>query len=312
MCKELGDVIFYPEIKVYRSLPFKKYLHEVNLKNTVFLTSKDSRTPSKRHLKYLRFHTCLKLNIYLKSKVYFYKKKNGTNYNGQLVSYHKGNGYKILYREIENYRYPYIHVGVLEQFEYSPYNSCLIARFFNYKLNYHFYIRAVDTFKVGDIIGTIKYPTERGDTGNIINIMIGQPIHNINLKGSNNVSRAAGTYAMILQKYTNYSLVRFPSNKLYYIPSNSQATLGKLSNEKYRLTNLGKAGRKRWLGKRPHVRGVAMNPIDHPHGGGEGKTSGGHSTSVSPWGKPTKQIKKKKESYCAKNRRKVCLRKEIQ
>lgn len=311
MCKELAPRIYYPETKIYRNLPFKKYLHEINMKNTIFLTGKDSRSPGKRHIKYLRFHTCIKINNFLKSKVYFYKKKLGRNNKGELVSFYKGGGYKVLYREIENIRNPFIHCGVVEQFEYNPYMSCMLARIFNYKLNYHFYIRSVIDFKIGDIINTVKYPRNIGDTGKIINMVIGQPIHNINLKNSNNVARSAGTYAMIIQKYKNYSLVRFPSNKLYYIPSNSQATLGRLSNHEYHLINLSKAGRKRWLGKRPHVRGVAMNPIDHPHGGGEGKTSGGHSTSVSPWGKPTKQIKKKKKSYCAKNRDKVCLKQKL-
>jgi large subunit ribosomal protein L2 len=142
-------------------------------------------------------------------------------------------------------------------------------------------------------------------------MVLGKQVHNITLNNSNNIARSAGSFSSVLQKYINYCLVRFPSQKLYYVSSNSQATIGRVANLQHKLINLGKAGRTRWLGKRPHVRGVAMNPIDHPHGGGQGKTSGGHSTSVSPWGKPTKQIKKKIMLNYAKNRKYVTLKAKI-
>lgn len=294
-----------------KDLFFKRRLKEVTPNNIIKIDKKLGTTPGKRHFKYYRKHQCLKINNYLKSKVKFYKKSLGRTTTGQLVSFYHCSGYKRLYRQIENIRYPRINYGMIEQLEYNPNHSCLLARIFNSELNYHFYIRAVEGLKVGNYIQTSNVVKEPGDSANIINIMIGQPINNINLKNTNNIARSAGTYAMILQKYSNYCLVRFPSQKLYYLPSNSQATLGRLSNSKHKLINLAKAGRSVWFGKRPHTRGVAMNPIDHPHGGGQGKTSGGHSTSVSPWGKPTKQIKKKKESYCAKNRKKVTLQKEL-
>lgn len=290
---------------------YKKRLKEITPNNIIKIDKKLGTTPGKRHLKYYRKHQCLKLNNYLKSKVKFYKKSLGRTTSGQLVSFYHCSGYKRLYRQIDNIRYPRINLGMIEQLEYNPNHSCLLARIFNSELNYHFYIRAVEGLKVGNYIQTSDIVKEPGDSANIINIMIGQPINNINLKNTNNIARSAGTYAMILQKYSNYCLVRFPSQKLYYLPSNSQATLGRLSNSKHKLINLAKAGRNVWFGKRPHTRGVAMNPIDHPHGGGQGKTSGGHSTSISPWGKPTKQMKKKKESYCAKNRKKVTLQKEL-
>jgi large subunit ribosomal protein L2 len=310
--KSTSEVILNPKIiSIIPNIPFKKDLFEINSENILFYSSKDSRSPGKRHFKYIRLHRYIKKNYFLKSKVKFYKKKLGRNYKGRLVSYYKGGGFKILHREIDENRNPYIHRGIIEQFEYSPYNSSILARIYNPHLNYHFYVRAADGFKVGEPIFTYKRTINPGDASKIKNITIGQPIHNINLKNTNNIARSAGTFAIILQKYFNYSLIRFPSNKLYYVPSNSQATLGRVSNKKYHLINLAKAGRKRWYGLRPHVRGVAMNPIDHPHGGGQGKTSGGHSTSVSPWGKPTKQIKKKKLLYCAKNRKKIVLKKEI-
>lgn len=287
---------------------YKSTLLDITSKNLLFLSDKISRTPTKRNYKFLKKHIFLRKNIFLKSKVNFFKKSLGRSKNGQLVSYYHGGAYKTLYRNIDNIRYPKIHQGVIEQIEYNPNHSSLLARVFNSFLNYHFYIRAVEGLKVCDIINTKNNPYYLGDSSLISNMFIGQFINNINLSNSNNIARASGTSAKILQKYINYCLVRFPSEKLYYVPSNSQATLGRISNVQHKLINLGKAGRSRWLGNRPHVRGVAMNPIDHPHGGGQGKTSGGHSTSVSPWGKPTKQIKKKKMLNFSKNRKVVNLK----
>lgn len=291
---------------------YKLDLREINSSDLNDISFKPKRTPSKRNFKFLRQHKYIKKNNFLKTKVKYYKKSIGRNLKGQLVSFHHSKGYRRLYRKIDNIRYTRIHSGMIEQIEYNPNHSCLLARIYNPELNYHFYIRAVEDLIVGNYIKTSESPRLPGDTGNLLTLDIGKPINNIHLKNSNNIARSAGTFAAILQKYTNYCLLRFPSQKLYYVPSNSQATLGRLTNSKYRLINLGKAGRNRWFGKRPHVRGVAMNPIDHPHGGGEGKTSGGHSTSISPWGKPTKQIKKKKMLNCAKNRKKVTLKLEIQ
>jgi large subunit ribosomal protein L2 len=136
--------------------------------------------------------------------------------------------------------------------------------------------------------------------------MLNKPIHNISLNNTNNIARSAGSSGLILQKYLNYSLVQFPSKKRFYILTKTQATMGQLTNPQKKLCNLGKAGRNRWLGRRPHVRGVAMNPIDHPHGGGQGKTSGGQP-SVSPWGKPTKQIKHRKFAWFSRNKQKIKL-----
>lgn len=291
-------------------ITYKSKLLEISSKNLLFLSDKISTTATKRNYKFLKQHISIRKNNFLKTKVKFFKKSLGRSENGQLVSYYHGGGFKTLYRNIDNIRYPRIHQGIIEQIEYNPNHSSLLARVFNSFLNYHFYIRAVEGLKVCDFINTKNNPSYLGDSGIIVNMLIGQPINNINLGNSNNIARASGAAGKILQKYTNYCLVRFPSEKLYYIPSNSQATLGRISNLQHKLINIGKAGRSRWLGNRPHVRGVAMNPIDHPHGGGQGKTSGGHSTSVSPWGKPTKQMKKKKFLNFSINRKVVRLKQE--
>jgi len=265
------------------------------IQNYLILREKAAHTPSKRHVRFLKRSFSLRKNIYLKSKVSFFKKRLGRSSNGQLVSFYHGGGFKKLYRKIENIRYSMIHQGIIEQIEYNPNHPILLVRIFNPLLNYHFYIRSVENFKIGLYIKTNVKHSTIGDCAKLLYLFTGKAIHNINLNNTNNIARAAGVFATILQKYKNYCLMRFPSQKLYYVPTESQATYGRLSNSQHQLSNLGKAGRRRWLGIRPHVRGVAMNPIDHPHGGGQGKTSGGHSTSVSAWGKPTKQIKKKKK-----------------
>jgi large subunit ribosomal protein L2 len=294
-----------------KQLIYKYKLSNITIKNLLFLSEKVSRTPSKRNYKFLRQHIYIKKNNFLKTKTYLYKKQIGRTLNGQLVSFYHSNGFKKIYRLIDNLRYERIHCGAIEQFEFNPNNSSFLARVFNNELNYHFYIRAIDGLQIGDKIFTKKIPLKIGDSGLLMNMLLGKQIHNITLKNSNNIARAAGSYASILQKYRNFCLIRFPSKKLYYVPSRSEATIGRIANLQHKLINLGKAGRNRWLGKRPHVRGVAMNPIDHPHGGGQGKTSGGHSTSVSPWGKPTKQIKKKKILNFAKNRKYVTLKAKL-
>jgi large subunit ribosomal protein L2 len=283
-------------------------LQNFSAKTLLLLSEKHASTPGKRSYKYLKRHTFLKKNFFLKTKVNFIKKALGRTKNGQLVAFYHSAGYKKLYRNIDNIRYERLHKGIVEQLEYNPTHTSLLARIYNRELNYHFYIRAIDNLHVGDPIDTTRSPNYLGDSSTLRNMAVGKSIHNITLKNSNNIARAAGTFAAILQKYSNYCLVRFPSHKLYYVPSRSEATLGRVANLQHKLISLGKAGRNRWLGNRPHVRGVAMNPIDHPHGGGQGKTSGGHSTSVSPWGKPTKQIKKKEFLIWSKNRKKITFK----
>jgi len=293
-----------------------KLLYKINKnrilpKQLILLNYKDSKTPSKRHFRNLfRFYT-LKKNNYLKKKVFFYKKKLGRTSNGQLVSFYREAGFKKKYRQIENIRNPLIHQGIIESFEYNPTHSILLARVYNSLINYHFYIRSPLDITIGAYIYTESNNFTNGDCNIIKNILSGISIHNINYNNTNNIARASGVFATIIQKYYDYTLIKFPSKKLLYLSSKSQATCGKLFNTQYRLINLGKAGRKRWLGFRPHVRGVAMNPIDHPHGGGQGKTSGGHSTSVSPWGKPTKQIKHKLPLNVSKNKKKIKISKKI-
>jgi len=286
-------------------------------KDVLKLKTPNVRTPSKRHVQYVRFRYGLNKNIFLKSQVKYIKKKFGKGLTKQIILRFRERGTKKLYRNIENYRISKLHCGIIEQFEYNPTHTALLARVYNPKINYHFYIRASLNLKIGSSIYTNTNPNSRydiernGACGTLLNICAGLHLNNINIKNSNGIARSAGCYAVLVQKYLNYCLVRFPSLKIYYVPSSSQATLGRVSNELYNLQVLGKAGANRWKGKRPHVRGVAMNPIDHPHGGGEGKSSGGQSTSVSLWGKPTKQIKKKKFLVYSKNHKDIKSKEKV-
>ena len=279
-------------IRNRRSKKLKRYLKY----NIIKLLKKKSLTPSKRNFKYLFKDPLLKINSFLKLNVLKFNKSIGKSF-GSIVCRFRSFGIKKRYRFIENIRISKIHEGILEQIEYNPTHTSLLARIYNSNLNYHFYIRYPDGIKLGFYIRS-NFNDEVSRTGdcNILkNLIINRPIHNLNLFNKLNIARSAGTFCLILQKYTNYCLIRLPSKKTLYLSTLSQATMGRLSNRGYKLTTIGKAGRNRWLGFRPKVRGVAMNPVDHPHGGGEGKTSGGVKTSVSLWGKPTKQIKKKKK-----------------
>lgn len=274
----------------------------------------DKRTPSKRHIQRIKYLKGLNKNNFLKSKVNFIKKKLGHGTNKHIICRFRQAGSKKLYRNIENIRLPKLHYGLVEAFEYNPTHTALLARIYNDTLNYHFYIRAPLELELGSTIYT-SYKSEIegiGYCGKLLNIRIGSRIHNININNCNSIARSAGSFGIILEKYLNYCLVKFPSLKLYYVPASSQATIGSLSKTLHNLTILGSAGINRLKGRRPHVRGVAMNPIDHPHGGGEGKTSGGKSTSVSLWGKPTKNIKKKKKLSYSKNRKSLKITEKIE
>jgi large subunit ribosomal protein L2 len=299
----------------YNFINLKNYFYNYNVYDLLTLISKKPQTPGKRHLKLLVRNFILLKNFPLKSKIFLFRKSLGKNSKGQIVSYHHQVGLKRRPREVVKYRLNNIHQGIIEQIEYNPNHSALIARVYNSEINYHFYIRKPEGLKVGFYIKTNPDIKKEvlfsrfiiGDTYNLNKIIEGKSVNNLTLQGINNIARASGTFATVLQKYINYTLVRFPSKKTYYILTKTQATYGRISNLQQKLCVLGKAGRNRWLGKRPHVRGVAMNPIDHPHGGGQGRTSGGQP-SVSPWGKPTKQIKKRKFFLFSKNKKKISIR----
>nr|YP_009446467.1 ribosomal protein L2 [Ancoracysta twista]ATY40955.1 ribosomal protein L2 [Ancoracysta twista] len=215
----------------------------------------------------------------------------GRNNQGCITVSHRGGGNKNLYRKITNKRHQLKGVLQICRLEYDPNRSGFIALVRSEQRQF-FYILAPEGIKVGDFVQTHKKAEIKiGNTLPLKHMPNGSLIHNIEIKPGKGgqLVRSAGTEAMLIKKDTKLgmALVKLPSSSYINIPLKCYATLGKVSNVDHQNINLGKAGTTRHLGIRPTVRGVAMNPIDHPHGGGEGRSSGGRP-SVTPWGKLTK------------------------
>lgn len=247
---------------------------------------KKPTTPSQRHLIQLNTEHLNKKPL-LKKKLKKLLNSSGRNNSGKITVRHKGGGHKKKYREI-NFSRAEITTGITIGIEYDPNRNSYIAAIFDVLKKDFFYITAPKNLKIGDIVksGANAEP-KIGHSLPISDIPIGSYIHNISprINSPAQISRAAGTFSKIKEKTLEYAKIELSSGEQRLISTKCYATIGIVSNELVFLTKLGKAGRSRWLNKRPTVRGVAMNPIDHPHGGGEGKKSGKGKT---PWGKPTK------------------------
>lgn len=245
-------------------------------------------TPSLRNLIQLN-KTELKKTPLLKSKIKGLKQNSGRNFNGPMTAYNKGGGHKKKYRNI-NFKRTDDSIGIVISLEYDPFRSANIAAIYNFLTKNYFYIIAPKNLTLGDIVKSGENANiKNGHSLPISKIPIGCLIHNVALKTNSisQISRSAGTFSQLIEKTSKFGKIKLSSGEQRILSIKCFATIGIVSNELSLLTTIGKAGRSRWLNKRPKVRGVAMNPIDHPHGGGEGKTSGGRS-SVTPWGKPTK------------------------
>lgn len=228
-------------------------------------------------------------------------KKAGRNNQGRITTRHQGGGHKRQYRIIDFKRTKDGIPGRVATIEYDPNRSANIA-LINYVDGEKRYIIAPKGLKVGDVIESgVKADIRIGNALPLENIPVGTVIHNIELKPGKGgqLVRAAGTEAQLLGKEGQYVSIRLSSGEVRKVERICRATVGSVGNEDYELIKIGKAGRSRWLGKRPSVRGVVMNPNDHPHGGGEGRAPIGRKSPLSPWGKPTlgyKTRKKKKAS----------------
>lgn len=244
-------------------------------------------TPAQRAFKVLK-KSGLWANKFIKGKTFFLHRKVGRNHKGRITAYQRGGGHKKLYRVIDFKRFDTF--GIVEALEYDPFRSGFIARLYDNIKKKHSYILAPKNLCVGAIVKSgSEAEIKLGHALPLNRIPVGSLIHNLSiLKGKpGQYCRAAGTFAQLIQKTKNYARVRLASGEQRLISLEAIASLGMVSNENRNLNTTGKAGRNRWYGRRPNVRGVAMNPVDHPHGGGEGRTSGGRP-SVTPWGKPTK------------------------
>lgn len=244
-------------------------------------------TPSLRFTVRLDRNHLTKIKSVLKSQTCGLKKNAGRNHKGRLTVFTKGGGHKKKYRQII---YDQTDLkGIVESIEYDPNRTADIARVYSSETKMHYYILAPQKLLRGHLVSSAirdsNLPLRVGSAYRLQDLPLGVSIYNLPFPYSKNrAARAAGCKAIIISKNSSFCRIKLNSGEFRLYPNNTIVCLGTVSNPLHQLTSLGKAGRARWLGRRPSVRGVAMNPIDHPHGGGEGKTSGGRP-SVTPWGK---------------------------
>jgi large subunit ribosomal protein L2 len=236
------------------------------------------------------------------------REQGGRNNNGRITVRWRGGGHKRRYRTIDFKRAKRDMSAEVVRLEYDPNRSGFIA-LVKYEDGELAYILAPQRLKAGDkIVAGEKVDVKPGNAMPMRNIPVGTIIHNVEMKPGKGgqLARSAGTYVQLVGRDAGYALLRLSSGEVRLVRGECMATIGAVSNPDEQNTVIGKAGRNRWLGKKPSVRGVAMNPIDHPHGGGEGKTSGGRHP-VTPWGKGTKGTKtrhnKSTDRYILQHRR---------
>ena len=236
-------------------------------------------------------------------------KKGGRNNQGKITARHRGGGHKRRYRIID-FRRNKDGVGAkVDSIQYDPNRSARIA-LLHYRDGEKRYILAPDGLKAGDRVESgADSPPDLGNALPLRNIPLGTEIHNVELLPGRGgaMCRSAGSSARLLAREGDWAQLSLPSGEIRRVPSKCRATIGKVGNPEHMAVRLGKAGRKRWLGRRPHVRGTAMNPIDHPHGGGEGRTKGGRHpvspTGVPAKGGPTRQKRKPSNAAIVRRRR---------
>jgi large subunit ribosomal protein L2 len=236
------------------------------------------------------------------------KKTGGRNSLGRRTSRHRGGGHKRMYRIIDFRRDKDGIPARVVSIQYDPNRAANIA-LLHYVDGEKRYILATHRLEVGDrVISGSGAEIRPGHTMSLREIPLGTHIHNIELKVGHGgqLVRSAGSYAQLMAKEGKYAQIKLPSGEVRMVLQNCRATIGQVGNLDHENVSIGKAGRSRWLGRRPRVRGVAMNPVDHPHGGGEGKSSGGRHP-VTPWGVPTKgyktRVKKASDKLIVKRRK---------
>nr|YP_009672643.1 ribosomal protein L2 [Dictyopteris divaricata]QDB64128.1 ribosomal protein L2 [Dictyopteris divaricata] len=216
-----------------------------------------------------------------------YKSATGRNHKGQITMWHRGGRGQRVYRSIDFLRKQ--TNGIVVGLEHDPNRTAFIARIFNPDKGINNYMLAPTELSVGDTIRSNSEQSKNGHSQRLRYIPTGFSVHNLSKTpgGEAKFLRAPGSFGVLVKKTKTAAYVKLKSGKIYCFNIDTIASLGVVSNSNKKFKKLKKAGQSRWVGRRPTVRGVAMNPIDHPHGGGEGKTSGGRP-SVTPWGKPTR------------------------
>ena len=252
-------------------------------------------TPSRRSMTGLTFEEITRTRPE-KKLVTFKVPTGGRNNRGKMTVRHQGGGHKRAYRIIDFKRDKFNIPAEIVSIEYDPNRSSRIA-LLQYADGEKRYILAPVGLGVGDrVLSGPEAEIKAGNTLPLRNIPVGTQVHNLELKPGKGgqLARSAGAFAQVMGKEQDYALVRLVSGELRRIHGQCLATIGQVGNLDHENISIGKAGRSRWMGRRPIVRGLAMNPVDHPHGGGEGKSGQGNPHPVSPWGMPTKGYKTRK------------------
>ncbi len=273
-------------------------------------------SPSRRNMTTISYGSVITKSEPEKSLTHGFKRAVGRNHHGKVTTRHKGGGHKRLFREVD-FKYDKINVPyTIKTVEYDPNRSGLIG-LAQYKDGAKRYVLLPKSVKVGDtLVSSETAEIKPGNRLPLRNITIGTFVYNVEVKpqGGAKIARSAGNFVEVIAKDAGYVDIKMPSTEVRKVKDTAWASVGEVSNEENRLVNLGKAGRSRWLGIRPTVRGTAQNPVDHPHGGGEGRQGRGRRRAISVYGKPTGKGQKSRtpKKYSNKfivSRRKVGKRK---
>lgn len=268
-------------------------------------------TPGRRGMTSVTYKGKLTVSKPKKSLTHGFKRSVGRNSAGRLTTRHKGGGHKRRYRDID-FLYNKKNIPAkVETIEYDPNRSGFIG-LVSYRDGEKRYMLLPQSIVVGDIVTVSeKAELKPGNRLPLSKIPVGTFVYNVELKphGGAKIARSAGNYAEVVAIDGGYAHLKMPSSEIRKVRSASWASVGEVSNEEHKLVTIGKAGRSRWLGRRPTVRGAAMNPVDHPHGGGEGRAGRGHRRARSKWGKPTgkrqktRRVKKYSNTLIVKRRK---------
>ena len=254
-------------------------------------------TPGRRHMTVSTFEEITKTSPE-KSLLVSLPKNAGRNSRGMITMRHRGGGAKKKYRIIDFKRDKDGIEGVVNAIEYDPNRSANIALIF-YRDGEKRYILHPDGLKVGDVIVSGEDADIKvGNALKLKDIPVGTVVHNVELKPGKGgqLARSAGISAQLMGKEGKYAILRLPSGEMRMVLLECKSTIGEVGNSTHELITIGKAGRSRYLGRRPHVRGSAMNPVDHPHGGGEGRAPVGRPSPMTPWGKKSRGVKTRKKN----------------
>src|SRR3990167_7030059 len=269
------------------------------------------KNKSRRNMSGINFRNIVTTNDPEKSLTKGFRRGSGRHNRGRITTRHKGGGHKRLFRDVDFSYDKYDIPFTIKTIEYDPNRSGFIGLAV-YRDGEKRYVLLHNSARVGDTyVASVNAPAVPGNRLPLGNMIVRTFVYNVELKykGGAKVARSGGDYAELLAKEGDYVDIKIPSSEVRKVPINAWASIGEVSNNENRLVSLGKAGRSRWLGIRPTVRGTAMNPVDHPHGGGEGRSGRGRRRAISYYGKPTGKGQKSRQAKKYSNKFIVSRRK---